>query len=154
MYLRIFFLGAIALLLSACSATGPRFDISKAEAVSSAASQVYLFRESAFIESGTYPVVVVDGKEIGELRNGGYLVAKVIPGPHKIVVQSGGLVRGQWIHGPKQLQIEVAPSTRRYFQLSLRTTGSSGNTIYRGDSVAEVPEAYALTALTELRLSE
>lgn len=157
MYPRIFmslFLGITTLLITACSATGPQFDPNKAETVSSTASQLYLFRESAFIESGTYPVVLVDGKEIGELRNGGYLLAKVNPGPHQIVVQSGGLARGQWIHGPKQIQIQTAPGTRRFVQVSVRTTGSSGNTTYRGAFVAEVSETDALKALAGLRLSE
>lgn len=149
-----FFLGVTALLLTACSATGPRFDMNKTEAVSSTDSHLYMFRESAFIESGTYPVVIVDGKEIGELRNGGYLRTVVKPGFHRIVVQSGGLVRGQWIHSPKQMQLKTAPGTRSYVQLSLRTTGSSGNTIYRSASVAEVSEADAQKKLAELRLSE
>lgn len=149
-----FSLGVAALLLSACSATGQRFDANKAEAVSSTASQVYFFREAAFIESGTYPIVIVDGKEVGELRNGGYLVAKVNPGSHQVVVQSGGLARGQWIHRPKQLQIETASGTHHYVQVSLKTTGGSGNTIYRSAFVAEIAEADALKMLAELRLSE
>lgn len=140
--------------LYGCSATGARFDLTKAEAVSSKESQLYIFRESAFIESGTYPVVLLDGKEIGDLRNGGYIVTKLTPGPHELLVQSGGILRGQWIHSPKRLSFDTEPGKRHYIQVSLRTINTVGNTIYRGVVISIVPDSEAHKALSELNLSK
>lgn len=141
-------------VFSGCSATGPRFDLAKAEVVPPTGSQLYVFRESAFIESGTYPVVLLDGRETGDLRNGGYLVTQLDPGSHELLVQSGGMLRGQWIHGPPRLLLDAEPGKRHYVQVSLRTTGVSGNIMYRGASVFEVSESTALKSLSELSLSK
>lgn len=152
--IRISLVAAIAgILLVACSATGPRFDAHNADMVSSNDSHIYLFRNSAFMESGTYPIVMLDGKEVGELRNGGFLLMKTKPGPHLITVQSGGLSRGQWIYAPKGIGVDAAPGTRRYVQLSLVTVGISQNTTYRAVELSVVAEADALKKLTALRQS-
>lgn len=152
-FIALFMLGALSGLYG-CSATGPRFDLTKTEAVSSKESQLYIFRESAFIESGTYPVVLLDGKEIGDLRNGGYITTKLTPGPHELLVQSGGMLRGQWIHSPKRLSFATEPGKRHYIQVSLRTINTVGNTMYRGVVISIVPDSEALKALSELNLSK
>lgn len=137
--------GLIASLMG-CSAAGPKFVSSQMESVSSTSSHVYIFRESEFFQSGSYPGIKIDGEKVGALRNGGYIVAKVDPGPHRILVDWGG--------PPTRFKISTEGGKRHYVRVAIETTSVSGSSISWRISVNEVPEPKALEALSALNFSE
>ncbi len=71
-----------SLLLSiACAATGPVF---KPEIVSNNTGIVYIYRPDVFCLSARSVDINVDQRQIGMLKNGGYLWVRLPPGPHLI----------------------------------------------------------------------
>lgn len=142
------------LFITGCVATGPKFTRESLAELTGNQSQIFIMRQSQFMEGGTYPLVFVDGKEAGELMNGSYLVVNTAPGEHEVVVESGGLLRGQWIHPQRKKTVSMGPGTRRYFEVTLTTKGVVNNIILRGSGIVEHNEKSALNILAELSLSE
>lgn len=136
---------SIAALLG-CSAAGPKFVAGEMESVSAMSSHVYILRESEFFQSGVAPLVKIDEKEVGVLRNGGYIVAKVDPGPHRI--------RVEWGPVPRRFKISTEAGKRHYVRIGTETVSVSGTSFSWRVAVDEIPEAKALDALSALNLSE
>jgi hypothetical protein len=51
-------------------------------------SLIYVYRESAFIAGGVKHKLQLDGKPIGEMIQGGYMVLEVVPGKHTLVARA------------------------------------------------------------------
>ncbi|MDH5630798.1 MAG: DUF2846 domain-containing protein [Gammaproteobacteria bacterium] len=76
------FISVISLLLSACSATGPKF--SPVQIQSQDKSLLYVYRNDLFCLGGRSPDIHVDNKKIDALSNNGYISVDISPGPHFI----------------------------------------------------------------------
>lgn len=73
------------ILISGCSARGPIFNGVQLQDESS--STVYLFRQSAFVNSAYCPVIQVDNRDIGCLKNGGFMRLEIGVGEHNLRVR-------------------------------------------------------------------
>lgn len=74
-----------AILIAACSATGPIYS-KKEHNVLEGKSEIVVFRESKIGASGSSFCVKIDDDPIGILSNGGYLSAIVEPGKHSVMI--------------------------------------------------------------------
>jgi hypothetical protein len=110
----------VALALSACAASGPMFtEVAKP---SDETSGIYIYRLSRFYASGAVPPIYLDGEELGELKNGGYLFAEVTPGPH--VLQIGVEGNTAWWSAPvMQFEFESVAGENRYFEFVQQSDG-------------------------------
>lgn len=102
--------------LQGCSATGPKF--TNVANVDTGESLIYIYRNSAFLKALTYPFVYVDGKEIGPLRNGGYLKSVVEPGEHEVVIK-GQIFPGDWVQDPIKLNVVTSSTEPTFIKLWL-----------------------------------
>lgn len=51
-------------------------------------SLIYVYRESGFFAGGVKHKFQLDGKPIGEMIQGGYMVLEVVPGKHSLVARA------------------------------------------------------------------
>ena len=72
------------LVLSGCAATGERF--SGLRPPSSGDAQIVLYRPDLFRAGGSSLKVYVDDRELGVLRNAGWLASRVDPGERSITI--------------------------------------------------------------------
>ncbi len=108
------------LALSSCAASGPAF--TKVAKPDDKNSGVYVYRLSRFYASGAMPPIYLDGQSMGDLKNGGYLFAKVAPGPH--VLQIGVEGDTAWWSAPvMQFKFESTAGKNEYFEFIQQTSG-------------------------------
>lgn len=89
MYKFIAALFSVCLLVS-CSATGPYF--SSTNTLGANDTGVYLYRGNYLAGIGMGATVSVDGRVIGNLRNNGFLFARLTPGSHVISIPDPALI--------------------------------------------------------------
>jgi predicted small lipoprotein YifL len=80
--------------LTACGATGPQFRPELIQ-VDQQTSKIIVYRLSQFTGKGYTADIVLDGKPMGRLKDGGYIDSLVSPGRHiveidKAFLESGG----------------------------------------------------------------
>jgi Protein of unknown function (DUF2846) len=85
---------AFVVLLSGCASQpiGPKLDPPSQPAMSANLARIYIMRDSVTYVTQAPAVVAanifIDGKPVGALKNGRFLVADVIPGEHTIIAAS------------------------------------------------------------------
>jgi hypothetical protein len=85
---------AFVVLLSGCAsqAIQPKLDPPSQPAMSANLARIYIMRDSVTYVTQAPAVVAanifIDGKPVGALKNGRFLVADVIPGEHTIIAAS------------------------------------------------------------------
>jgi hypothetical protein len=90
-----FILLCCTLTLAACatSATGPTFSSQTPPAAPNGYVRVYLFRDKVlYLAQAPYIAqaqIAIDGRTVGNLANGGYLVTNIVAGRHSITSGSG-----------------------------------------------------------------
>lgn len=85
--MRIFFTMALVLVLTGCTATGPKFEqVAEPKEYTAVA---YFFRQAAFYGSGSCPDLVIDDEEVGCLKNGGFFEVELMPGEHTVLFDKG-----------------------------------------------------------------
>jgi hypothetical protein len=113
-------------LLSGCvsKAVGPKFDPPSQPAISANLepvistnlARIYVMRDNVTYVAQAPAVVAanifIDGKSVGALKNGGFLVADVIPGQHTIIAASSDQI---------ERTITVKPSAVTYIAVWDRT---------------------------------
>jgi len=89
------FLIVAVFMLSACAveANGPAFQQVTDQGRTDDLVRTFVFRDKAtYLAQASYirsPWVVIDGKEIGNLKNGGFVVADLKPGDHVVTIGAG-----------------------------------------------------------------
>jgi len=73
--------------LVGCSANGPAFE--NVATAKNDSAIVYFFRQAAFYGSGSCPDLMIDEKEIGCLKNGGFFEVELKPGQYTILFDQG-----------------------------------------------------------------
>ena len=155
MILRSLFIVVTLTLLSGCGAGGAKF--SGLENPAKDMAQVYIYRPSAFVQSGNFPDVALDGKEIGQLKNGGFLRFNAPAGKHTISL-SGNMM--QWIHRDANIPVTLKAGETNFYKLTVSMGGSgSGVNIGFGQVhgfgfVQITDENVALKDLSELNDSK
>ena len=107
--------------LSSCGAGGAKF--SGLEKPKESMAQVYIYRPSAFVQSGNFPDVALDGNEIGQLKNGGFLHFNAPAGKHTINL-SGNVM--QWIHKDANIPVTLKAGETNFYKLTVSMGGSGG----------------------------
>ena len=74
----------LSLTMAGCTTLGEKF-VAKTDLDRSKAT-VYVYRVSRFVGSAFSPDLMMDGKKVADLANGGYSVLEVAPGQHKFGV--------------------------------------------------------------------
>ena len=141
----------VVILLSACSATGPKYSALPKQPLNGK-SEIVVYRLSQLAASGGCYRVNVDGESIGILANGGYVRRIVEPGSHKIsIVLREGL----------DLDIDTKPDETNYIQYDIGVNSMSAFPIGTISvvniawdvSLVDTPKDYGLNTVNNLRQS-
>jgi hypothetical protein len=126
---------AIGVLGTGCNAPGPAFYTIEP---TSESSVVYIYRPDG--RGANVPIKIsLDGREIGVLKNKGYVVESVAPGEHTVTASAGGIER---------CTVSALPGKSHYVEVQLHA-GAMG-----GLGVVELPELQAMGRLQLTRLSD
>lgn len=140
-------------LLSSCAASGAKFSgIAKP---SDHSAQVYIYRPSAFVQSGNFPDLALDGAKIGQLKNGGFLSFQAPAGEHSLSITGNAL---QWIHRDRNVPLKLEAGKTYFFKLTVSVSGSGGINVGFGQHHSFgfqqiTDEEKALAELSELKES-
>lgn len=145
-----FTLLAAAILLSACSATGPLF--SAAPAPAAADALVYVYRPEAPFYGGIKSHFYVDGAKVASLSKGGYSAFYLPVGSHTMKQQWTGMTGAS---DTLQFGFELKPGETRYYRLSIGLesfgpsfgNGRVGFAATHRWALTQVPEAAALPGI-------
>jgi len=153
MILRNIFIVAVLALLSSCSAGGAKF--TGLEKPTDKLAQVYIYRPSSFIQSGNFPDLALDKKEIGQLKNGGFLKFTAPAGKHALSITGNAL---QWIHPDATATLKFEAGKTYFYKLTVSMSGSGGVNVGFGQSHSFgfsqiTDEKQALADLSELNES-
>ena len=125
---RVLFIFAAIALLSGCGAGGAKF--SGLEKPSHDMAQVYIYRPSAFVQSGNFPDLALDGNPVGQLKNGGFIKFSAPAGDHTLNITGNVL---QWIHRDANMPLKLEAGKTHFYKLTVSMGGSStGNSINVG----------------------
>lgn len=152
--MRKYLILSICLLLQACSAKGPAFN-SAAPPLSSQDTGLYVYRTAHVIGSlgGTY--VFVDNKNIGYLRDNGYIYTKLMPGTHTLSVPDKSNI---FVTAYIKHSFSVRNHSISYIKLRFipdgKSTWSGGVPLPEYNwSLQEVPPSIAKTEMAKTHLS-
>ena len=153
--MRSYYVITVAALLSGCAASGPTFVASPS---SSNQSIIYLFRPAKFANGGSSPDVVLDGKKVGSLKNGGYIPLSVSPGPHTLEIPFNAW---NWDVRCASVTLQVGGGTSHYVAMdtdaSLSVVAASKTPmtyVSRQCQLIELPAAQALPLIEQTRKSD
>jgi hypothetical protein len=143
-----------SLVLGACSAVGPTFQ--SFGNVPSDKAELILFRPDMFRAGGNSLNVLVDGKQVGTLRNGGWLPITIEAGERAVELNGGfgSLMR------PINATLSFASGQRRIFRAtpggmtSLIVLSSGAFPSFGSWGFQELSESEAWRELAELKRSE
>ena len=138
-------------LLSACSATGPKYSELQKQPLDGK-SEIVVYRLSQLAASGGCYRVKVDGVQVGILANGGYVRKIVDPGNHKVSIM---------LREGLDLEINTQPNETNYIQYNIGVSGMSAFPIgtisvvnMEWDvSLVDTPKDYGLKTVSSLRQS-
>jgi len=143
----VLLLALLGFLVSGC-ASGEKFV--GLESPDKNQARVYLYRPFNLMQSGVFPDVLVDSKEVGTLKNGGYLTFTVPEGLHKITLAGGFL---QWGHSDRDFALEAADGETCFYQLDT-TTSQQGTYTLVGYAFFKAEKDVAMTELVKLKASD
>lgn len=120
MFRNLLIIAALA-LMTGCGAGGAKF--SGLEKPTDNLAQVYIYRPSAFVQSGNFPDMALDNQEIGQLKNGGFLKFKAPAGKHSLSI-TGNVM--QWIHKDATATLTFEAGKTYFYKLTVSMDGSNG----------------------------
>jgi hypothetical protein len=153
-------IAALSLLLTGCSAAGPRFPESSfaTEPVAADKARIIFYRDSdANFRAAT---IGIDGSIVGAVSHHGFIVAEVAPGERKIAAWVRGFfqefVIGTSVEAGKTYFMRVSQRSERLLYPMIPFVGAFAVLAdTKGEfQVEPMPESTALQQLRELRLSE
>ncbi|MFZ6719446.1 hypothetical protein [Undibacterium sp. Ji49W] len=104
----------ITLLLSACSATGPKFSVATQPTKNEVL--IYLYRPDAIFFGGIQSYFYVDGTKVASLNKEGYTAFYLPPGTHLFKQHWAGMDNAK---DTIQFSIELEPGETRYYRLTI-----------------------------------
>lgn len=150
---------AVAFAVAACSAAGPKFSDIRSPAVPENRGRLYILRERQALYSVMPATIDIDGQTIGRLRNGGFLMIDLPPGP-KTITATVFVSR-------VSARFDLAAARTAYLSIRPQPTGlppprgavglrPAYRMIDEGSlfSITFLDEAAAMVTLAELSLSE
>ncbi|WP_440877642.1 DUF2846 domain-containing protein [Thalassotalea sp. PLHSN55] len=152
MFKKIILLVSMLLLLSACSATGPKF--SQLESLDINQAKVYIYRPWAMLDGAAAPTVQINGTDRFNLSNGGYEVITLSPGTHKFTVKKGAFM-SNWRADEMNIEYKFEANKNYFVRLSaeLQDAGVYGSVISISGSYgfALINESFAINELKEVK---
>lgn len=146
MFIRSLFIAVLLALLTGCSAGGKQF--AGIEAPATGFAKVYIYRPSAFIQSGIYPDIELDSKLVGKLKNGGFLALQVSPGEHTLAITGNYL---QWSHPNRSFPLTFEAGKTYYYKLQPFVSGGG---VVGGVYLANHGYSFAQITDEEIAVSE
>jgi hypothetical protein len=118
-------LAVASFALSACVATGPKFDGLRAG--TTAKATVYVYRVHEFGNRNAYPYVYIDGVKRSPLRDNGYVVLEVDAGPHLVEVRGDLLT---WNTGKLRVASDFRAGEKYFFEMTSRFVSPRPTELY------------------------
>jgi hypothetical protein len=142
---KLLFVAALATLVTACAAPGPKF--TGAIAPVNDRGDVYLYRTSSIYAVAQAFDVALDGKPVGSLQSASYLHWRLPAGKYALKVSPGG--------SAKVSEIQIAPEAGRasFYQFDFQyefILGVYGNASFPNSSIQPRSAEAALLAMKEL----
>ena len=152
MFKKIIFIISVTLLLTACSATGPKF--TQLENLDANQAKVYIYRPWAMLDGAAAPTIQIDGVDHFNLGNGGYEVVTLSPGVHKLTVKKGTFM-SNWRADQMDIEFKFEANKNYFVRLSaeLKNAGVYGSVISVSGNYgfALINESFALNELKEIK---
>ena len=103
----------IVIVLTGCSATGPRYSEHKSTipALSSESSRIFFFRNSRFMSGGSDAEIYINDKKVGECADDAYFFTDTVPGHVKIKTETFGAL------GSHEIEKELEGGNEYYFEI-------------------------------------
>jgi len=139
--------------LSGCGAKGQHFQAF--QPIPSETAEVIVYRPDKLLHGGVPYYVYIDGKEVGTLRNAGYIIVQTKAGDHQLKVQAGFEDIYKEVSAPMAVEL----GQRRIYRFEPSAAGIfliGTNTAYLpvGLGLWQVNEDQAFSDLSSLRKSE
>jgi hypothetical protein len=151
MFNKIFLITTL-LLLTACSATGPKF--SQLESLDFNQAKVYIYRPWAMLDGAAAPTIQIDESDRFDLSNGGYEVISLSPGIHKLTVKKGAFM-SNWRADEMNIEYKFEKNKNYFVRLSaeLQDVGVYGSVISVSGNYgfALIQDSFALNELKEVK---
>lgn len=152
MFKKIIVLVSALLLLSACSATGPKF--SQLERLDINQAKIYIYRPWAMLDGAAAPTIKIDGVDRFDLSNGGYEVITLSSGTHKLTVKKGAFM-SNWRAEEMTIEYKFDANKNYFVRLSaeLHDVGGYGSVISVSGNYGFglIKESFAMNELKELK---
>jgi hypothetical protein len=150
---RCIIIAALCLFISGCVASGPK-GLKELEP-RSGKGILYVFRESKIAASGINTTIELDGKELGTLPNGSFLVTYVTPGTHKVSARFS--IINKMYYRDCDILIPVSSGETKAVQMSFEMTslsvGGAGSNSTWENGLVEVPFEKEKEAISQLRIN-
>lgn len=148
---RIFCVLLPSLALAGCATSGPLF--SPYSGLNSGQAVVYVYRPHAFALSVLSAEIDVDGRQMAELKNQGYVAFPLTSGPHIITQRwkAGILGNKRLENRPISTQIIAKAGEQSYVRLGVVGSWSGSPGLVRNEWEWELRELPASDAMGELR---
>ena len=146
--IRNIFGAMLALFLAGCAATGPIFTSAPS---ADGKALVYVYRvQDAWAYRGVPTHIVVDGKDVVDLRSNGYSYFYLSPGHHEVTQKWPSY--SDPFSRPENVALDTGPGETRYIRFSVWTTNDMGRSGVGADwSFKEVPVFEAINELPKLK---
>lgn len=107
----------IVIVLTGCSATGPRYSEHKSTipALTSESSRIFFFRNSRFMSGGSDAEIYINDKKVGECADDAYFFTDTVPGHVKIKTETFGTL------GSHEIEKELEGGNEYYFEILVNT---------------------------------
>jgi len=143
--------------ITGCSATGPKF--TKATLTNQKLSTVYLMRQYKFLGAAGCRAVHIDNKDLGCIKNAGYLRIDLTPGSHAIKFPK--VTENDWAN-ETEVELELLAGKIYYFEWTHELEDfyviPAGSVVVTGGetkaSIIQHHEGSAVPILRELRESK
>ena len=130
------------LLLTGCSAAGPKFQSAPAPAAN--ASLVYVYRPDSWQNASLSPAIIIDGRERFLLKNNGYSFFYLKPGPHTFALEMSEKYEGY-------SRIDLKTEANRSYYIRVDTAMGFGAGITKTFGLVAVREETAREEIKDCR---
>lgn len=137
-----FYLIVVIFVVSACSATGPVYK--NIDAPNDGKSALYIYRQQEFQNSVISPGIILDGKELLLMKNGGYTYVLIDEGQHTLNV-----LLSEKYEGDSELIFVTKANSKIFFKLKTYNQTVDNNKFKRVFLLEETPNNVAVREISK-----
>ncbi|WP_326537168.1 DUF2846 domain-containing protein [Pseudorhodoferax sp.] len=148
-------LAFVVLVLYGCSATGPLFDQKEQPAAADGRAVLYVYRTTTKAMGARTASIDIDGKKLGELVMGSYLVVTLDPGTYTLTQRWNAWI-GEFgaLDKPISVALHLGNGSTSYIRMDTATEFPSFDRVRWSWNLRSVPAHAALTELQAIRKAE